>query len=83
MNLSAFVVLPVAFVFVSYLQHQKDKADKALSLGIVKDPKVSFLDPLLVACASSVYGSIHSRALVCVVNVLLLPGRGGGVFSAL
>ncbi|CAM9695456.1 unnamed protein product, partial [Ectocarpus sp. 13 AM-2016] len=37
---SAFWVLPIAFVFVSYLQHQKDLSDKALALGVVKDPKV-------------------------------------------
>lgn len=49
--MSALAVLPVAFVFVSYLQHQKDKADKALSLGIVKDPKVLALFGLcLLAC---------------------------------
>ena len=34
-------MLPIAFVFVSYLQHQKDLSDKALALGVVKDPKVS------------------------------------------
>ncbi|CAM9659324.1 unnamed protein product, partial [Hapterophycus canaliculatus] len=39
-NWSALLVLPIAFVFVSYLQHQKDMSDKALALGIVKDPKV-------------------------------------------
>lgn len=39
-NWSALLVLPIAFVFVSYLQHQKDLSDKALALGVVKDPKV-------------------------------------------
>lgn len=39
-DLSVFLVLPIAFVWVSYLQHQKDKSDKALALGVVKDPKV-------------------------------------------
>lgn len=34
-------MLPIAFVFVSYLQHQKDLSDKALALGVVKDPKVA------------------------------------------
>lgn len=42
-NWSALLVLPIAFVYVSYLQHQKDLSDKALALGIVKDPKVSVL----------------------------------------
>lgn len=40
-ELSAWLVLPVAFVYVSYLQHQKDLSDKALAIGVVKDPKVS------------------------------------------
>ena len=40
-NWSALLVLPIAFVFVSYLQHQKDLSDKALALGVVKDPKAS------------------------------------------
>eukprot|EP00903_Cladosiphon_okamuranus_P007574 g7348.t1 len=39
-NWSALLVLPIAFVFVSYLQHQKDLSDKALALGVVKDPKI-------------------------------------------
>lgn len=39
-KVSALWVLPLAFLFVSYLQNIKDKADAALSLGVVKDPKV-------------------------------------------
>lgn len=38
-------MLPIAFVFVSYLQHQKDLSDKALALGVVKDPKVGGRSP--------------------------------------
>lgn len=39
-ELSPFLVIPIAFVFVSYLQHVHDKANSALALGVVKDPKV-------------------------------------------
>ena len=38
--MSIFLVLPVAFMWMSYLQNQKDRSDKALALGVVKDPKV-------------------------------------------
>lgn len=48
-NWSAVLVLPIAFVFVSYLQHQKDLSDKALALGVVQDPKVG-----VVACTAVV-----------------------------
>ena len=46
MNLSPFYVLPIAFVFVSYLQHVHDKANSGLALGIVKDPQVSAVHSL-------------------------------------
>ena len=48
LELSALWVLPTAFVFVSYLQHRKDSSDKALALGIVKDPQVSQSLPLVL-----------------------------------
>lgn len=39
-EMSPFLIIPAAFVFLSYLQHVHDKASSGLALGIVQDPKV-------------------------------------------
>jgi hypothetical protein len=40
LNISLWYSLPIAFLYLGYLQNQKNKAEMGLALGIVKDPQL-------------------------------------------
>lgn len=85
--MSALWVLPTAFVFVSYLQHRKDSCDKAMALGIVKDPQVTLSIRLPffsrgggwdgVECGMVWRGGVSCRVVSS--DIVWYDGVGGGM----